>query len=290
MYLKLVVLALMVLGIVITILISAGLYELLVLDIGHPTDLSAVPWTLRVGLFVLSPIIIAVVHCFYAFRLYRLTKNIALLFLVMGLGLSPLPLGFTVAAVELGRATSLISSKQSEHMAISALVLMMVCDAIITTAMVHFLYTHRSGMKSTESMMSTLTNYTIASGFTTFVMTCLVLITYIALPQEQIYSAMSFLLSHLYVNSLLAMLNARRSLRRRNSLTTSVHAGDRENAAMPPFFMPWDSPQNASVYPSTALEFELGSVPSQGEHVLTLDRSPLSPSEDGKRDPSCRKS
>ncbi|EJD44061.1 hypothetical protein AURDEDRAFT_166781 [Auricularia subglabra TFB-10046 SS5] len=290
-YLKVVVLALMILGIVITVLISAGLYELLVLDIGRPTDPSAVPWTLRVGLFVLSPIIIATVHCFYAFRLYRLRKNLILLFLVMGLGLSPLPLGFIVAAVELGRASSLISSKQSEHMTISALVLMMACDAIITTAMVQFLYKHRSGIKSTENMMSTLTNYIIASGFTTFVATCLVLLMYVALPQEQIYSAMSFLLSHLYVNSLLALLNARRSLRRRTSLTTSVAAGDREqNAAMPPFFMPWDSPQSVSVYPSTTMEFELGSVPSQAEHVFSLQRSFPAPSEDGKRDASCQKS
>lgn len=234
MYLKALVAVIMLLGTVVGVLMPAALYYSLMTAVGDTFALTSAHWTNRVLPFIMGPII-SIVQWFYGFRLYRLTKSIPLFAIILLLGLSPLTLGFAGAANDLRRTIG-GNSSLSQAISCASLVIMMVCDAIITIAMVYYLQNHRSGIKSTETMLSTLTNYTLASGLITAVAACLDFITYVAVPQRGVYVAISYLLPHLYTNSFLALLNARRSLRRgRSSHISLIMDPERAETAARPF-------------------------------------------------------
>ncbi|EJD48104.1 hypothetical protein AURDEDRAFT_163072 [Auricularia subglabra TFB-10046 SS5] len=201
MYLKALVAVIMLLGTVVGVLMPTALYYTLMSAVGDSFALTSAHWTNRVLPFIMGPIM-SIVQWFYGFRLYRLTKSIPLLSIILLLGLSPLTLGFAGAVTE---RTTGGNSSLSQAISCASLVIMVVCDAIITIAMVHYLQNHRSGIKSTETMLSSLTNYTLASGLITCVAACLDFITYLAVPQRGVYVAISYLLPHLYTNSLLAL-------------------------------------------------------------------------------------
>ncbi|KZV82159.1 hypothetical protein EXIGLDRAFT_730124 [Exidia glandulosa HHB12029] len=287
-HLKALVIFLLVLGLGFNALVSAGLYHFLVSSIGNPEAMMEVPWTLKAEPF-LSAANVFIVQWFYAFRLFRLTRNYALLIVVMLLGASQLATGYAAAVFQLGLTGTIVSGTAQKNLACASLAVDLVVDAIITAAMVHFLRTHRTGIKSTESLMNTLTNYTLASGFSTFVCSCVILGTYVALPDTQIYSGISFLLPHLYTNSLLALLNARRSLRHRStvgrtseSLEPSRHTDRTPHATMPFFELtsPKDSRgTSSSPFTSTALNF---TSDSDRRHTLRLDEEQSGGGKDRK--------
>lgn len=281
--LKAVVMILMVLQLVQGGLVAAGLYHFLVSSIGNPEALMSIPRTLYAEPFIAASII-ALVQWFYAFRIFRLTKSIPLVCIVVLLASAQLAMGSAAAAADLSQTETIVSSATAKNIACACLVADMVNDAIIAVTIVHFLRTHRTSVKSTESIMSSLTNYTLASGFTTFVGSCLVLSTFLAYPTSQIYSGISFVLPHLYTNSLLALLNARRSLRERSVGITSPDA--EQNGVSRPFFMPWNVRSDAcSAYTSTEMNIELSSSAPRGGHVLNLLPSHSRPnSEETKKD------
>ncbi|KAH9896020.1 hypothetical protein C8Q73DRAFT_789800 [Cubamyces lactineus] len=86
-----------------------------------------------------------------------------------------------------------------------------VADAIITISQCLLLVRMRTGLERTDSIISLMMKYSINTGLLTSVCAILVLITYSAQPTNFIYFAFYFVYSKLYVNSLLATLNARRS-------------------------------------------------------------------------------
>ncbi|OBZ73066.1 hypothetical protein A0H81_07242 [Grifola frondosa] len=87
-----------------------------------------------------------------------------------------------------------------------------VVDGIITVSQCLLLRRFRTGFRSTDSMVHVLMAYSINTGLLTSLCAIACLITYTTLQHEYVYFAFYFVLSKLYVNSLLANLNARGSL------------------------------------------------------------------------------
>ncbi|KAJ8495117.1 hypothetical protein ONZ45_g12994 [Pleurotus djamor] len=81
------------------------------------------------------------------------------------------------------------------------------CDIVISVALVHFLRVGRSGIKRTEKMIDLLIIYAIGIGSLTVIISALNLATWLALPSKLIYVAFHIVLSKLYVNSLLISEN-----------------------------------------------------------------------------------
>ncbi|KAI0323955.1 hypothetical protein GY45DRAFT_1375938 [Cubamyces sp. BRFM 1775] len=87
-----------------------------------------------------------------------------------------------------------------------------VADAIITISQCLLLVRMRTGLERTDSIISLMMKYSINTGLLTSICAILVLVTYeSAQPTNFIYFTFYFVYSKLYVNSLLATLNARRS-------------------------------------------------------------------------------
>ncbi|KAL0945224.1 hypothetical protein HGRIS_000737 [Hohenbuehelia grisea] len=94
------------------------------------------------------------------------------------------------------------------------LVSAMTCDFFISASLVYYLNKNRSGVRSTESLVDKLIVYFIGIGSLTFVFALLNLVTWLAIPDQLIFTTFHSLISKLYVNSLLVTLNSRTSFRR----------------------------------------------------------------------------
>jgi len=94
--------------------------------------------------------------------------------------------------------------------------LSVIVDIIIAVLLSYFLLLKsRNGFKSTNSLIRTLTLYTINTGLLVSIVSVCVLTTYATMPHNFIFFAFFIPLSKLFVNSFLATLNARASLRLR---------------------------------------------------------------------------
>jgi hypothetical protein len=82
-------------------------------------------------------------------------------------------------------------------------------DFVIASSLCYLLTTSRTGFSSTDSLITKLMVYVINTGCLTSVCSMAAIITCAAMPTNLIFVAMEFLLAKLYVNSFLALLNAR---------------------------------------------------------------------------------
>ncbi|KAJ7173629.1 hypothetical protein C8R46DRAFT_118582 [Mycena filopes] len=92
----------------------------------------------------------------------------------------------------------------------------LMCDVLIAGAMVYFLRAGRGNntIRRTSEVVNSIIMYSISVGLFISVATALNLALWLALPENFIFVVFHLLLSKLYVNSLLVMLNSRVKLRR----------------------------------------------------------------------------
>jgi len=87
-----------------------------------------------------------------------------------------------------------------------------VADAIIASALCIVLAKSRTGFRRTDSLVNILLVYTINTGLLTGIVAMLCFILYAVMPDTYIFLAIYLNLSKLYLNALLATLNARSNL------------------------------------------------------------------------------
>ncbi|KAH8113594.1 hypothetical protein DFH11DRAFT_310110 [Phellopilus nigrolimitatus] len=92
-------------------------------------------------------------------------------------------------------------------------VITMVADGAIAGVLVFLLQRSRTGFKGSESIINRLIVFVINTGLTTGISAVMVLVMSLVLPSTLIYMFFYFNITRLYVNSLLAMLNYRKTLR-----------------------------------------------------------------------------
>ncbi|KAI5118152.1 hypothetical protein M0805_000531 [Coniferiporia weirii] len=88
-----------------------------------------------------------------------------------------------------------------------------VTDIAIAAVLAFLLYSLRSGMKQSDSLVRRLIVYTISTGLASSVAGLMALVTALALPNTFIYLIPDIVIAKLYTNSVLALLNSRRGLR-----------------------------------------------------------------------------
>ncbi|CDO75063.1 hypothetical protein BN946_scf184605.g4 [Trametes cinnabarina] len=85
-------------------------------------------------------------------------------------------------------------------------------DCVATGTLTYYLRKSRTGFKRTDSMVDILMVYTVNTGLSTSIISMAALICAITMKDNLIYSAMITVGTKMYSNSLLAVLNSRRSL------------------------------------------------------------------------------
>ncbi|KAG7088545.1 hypothetical protein E1B28_012527 [Marasmius oreades] len=88
-------------------------------------------------------------------------------------------------------------------------------DILIAVSLCYYLSQSRTGFKRTDSLISTLIIYTLTTGLMTSVIDIVIVITFTTMPTNYVWLAFFWIVGRCYVNSVLAALNSRDSLRGR---------------------------------------------------------------------------
>ncbi|KAI0287978.1 hypothetical protein BC826DRAFT_1178134 [Russula brevipes] len=121
---------------------------------------------------------------------------------------------FTFKAVELKRYSRFGSLTWVTSVGMGSASL---ADIIIALSMCWCLWHKRTGFARTDSILMTLMSYSINSGLLTSFLATGMLISFVVRPTYLIYMAFFWMMGKCYVNSFLAMLNNRKSLRERSN-------------------------------------------------------------------------
>ncbi|KAK0229414.1 hypothetical protein EDD85DRAFT_128243 [Armillaria nabsnona] len=177
-----------------------AIYFYLIDSFGNYLALDRVIWSFKLQVLI-NVIIVVGVQSLYAVRLWKLGHHFHR---VIPWFIVPM----TYDAYKLPHVSSLpsISKTVDGTFATSTSV-----DFIISGAM--FYYLHKSTtitkFESTITLILSLMRVVVISGLATSACSLLALMTFVTLPNTLVFFAIGFILPKLYINSLLAMLNAR---------------------------------------------------------------------------------
>ncbi|KAF9471997.1 hypothetical protein BDN70DRAFT_515464 [Pholiota conissans] len=195
---------------------SHGLYFYLVTSFGDYAVLLAPTWAILAQVYVtnLSDLI---VRGFFAIRVSILCGERRLLGIVLPVIITVLSL--TVFSFGCGFASRSFILKtyakmnEASYMLYASFATAVVADTLVAVSLCTLLIQSRTGFRRTDSIVTKLMAFSINTGLLTSIAAIACFVTYAIWPQRFIFMGIYFALSKLYVNSLLASLNARSSLR-----------------------------------------------------------------------------
>ncbi|OJT08982.1 hypothetical protein TRAPUB_116 [Trametes pubescens] len=91
-------------------------------------------------------------------------------------------------------------------------------DVVIAAILCTILQVSKTGFSKSNLLVNRLIVFSVNTGLLTSVCACMSLITILALPDTFVYICFFFLIGRLYSNSLMATLNARKSLREKSTV------------------------------------------------------------------------
>jgi len=242
------------------IFVSHTIYWYTITNFTNEEALLSIPWSIMCSV-VADNISDMVIRSFFCRSIWHLSNNrplaciiSVLVFLTfvdgMGLGIK----GFAIHTFAEFAAIS--------WLLYSGFAIALVCDFLIAGSLCYYLFTSRTGYKGTDSLINILSTYAINTGLVTSIFCALCFITYAAMPDNYIFLAFYFPLSKLYVNALLATLNARGRLREKSaasSFTLSKRTALGSMNTTPPRSTGLDSDQTDSMFMSVHIQTVLTS-------------------------------
>ncbi|KAI0636100.1 hypothetical protein C8Q77DRAFT_1251813 [Trametes polyzona] len=187
-------------------------YFYLVNNYFHPERLLEGVWSIRLIILEMG-ILILVCHSFFARRLFLLGNRnlipVAIIVSPRHTNLAP-----ARAAISFRRflKVSFANFEKYPWLIWSILAIAVAVDVVATSTLTYYLHQSRTGFKRTDSMVDILMVYGINTGLSTSVVTLAALISAIVKPNSLIYTAIMVVGTKMYANSLLAVLNSRRSI------------------------------------------------------------------------------
>lgn len=195
------------------ILCTVAMYWYLVQNFTNEEALRRTTWSMNLQTDC-NGLIGLIVECFFARRVWIMSGNAILTLIIVLLACVHFGLGvvFTIEEfllVENTRFFKLIWVTSAGLGSAAA------ADVIIACALCYYLLKSRTGFSSTDSLIATLIAYSLTTGLITSVLALICVVTFATMPTNYIWLAFFWILGKCYVNSLLAALNSRDSLRER---------------------------------------------------------------------------
>jgi len=217
------------------VLCTISVYSVLVLNFNNPDILLTPTWSMNVQTDF-NGLIGLIVEVFYARRVWIVSRNIYLTAVILVLAVIHFGLGivFTIGSFETSRANfgSLVWVTSVGLGSAAA------ADMLIGISLCYYLSKNRTGVKRTDNLIATLMKYSLSTGFLTGIIACAVVLTFGIMPNNFVYVAFFWLLGKCYVNSVLAALNSRESLREKahHNLNDGsfLHLSGMPSGALPP--------------------------------------------------------
>jgi len=211
-YIRLLVAAVLLSDSVHQALITHTVYTYLVTDFGIYEDLATLVWSLIVEV-LFNGFTALMVQCFLTMRVYRLSnKSIIATAYVLSLVIGE----FVLVVIYVAKAihfTTFTQLTELKPLSMSVNAVAAAGDVLIAIFLCTLLQQSRTGFRKSDTMINKLILFSINTGLLTSICAVFSLISITVWPNTFIYIAFYFCLGRLYCNSLLATLNARKSLR-----------------------------------------------------------------------------
>ncbi|KAE9398601.1 hypothetical protein BT96DRAFT_1020022 [Gymnopus androsaceus JB14] len=224
-FLKLVVGFLWILDTLSTIMVADSLYTYFVLDFGNLAADALIPWSFALENGLLTFVTITA-QLFYANQIWSISRNHAVTGVIVFLGLAGFGIGLYVT-VHLFRFNTLVTLDDSQFLRFTGMVqgFAVTCDLAITGALIFYLYSRKreTTIRTTTGMLDTLMLYAVCRGILTAIAQIMFLALNVGLPDHTYWQPFHQIVGKLYVNSVVASLNVRQSVRGRGSnISTSL--------------------------------------------------------------------
>ncbi|KAI0746744.1 hypothetical protein C8Q80DRAFT_793006 [Daedaleopsis nitida] len=203
------------------VLICHTVYTYAVTHFGSLAALQKPTWSV-VAQIVVTGVSDGIIRAVFCYRIYILSNQHRLLFVVNGLASTLMVannFALTVKCFQISVYSDLDKISWLFYFNLSAAV---VSDALIAASMCWLLATRSSSFMTVNSTVRTLVLYSVNTGVITTLCTFATLVMYAVAPHTFIFMAIFFALSKLLLNSLLASLNARKALREQLSNADAV--------------------------------------------------------------------
>ncbi|KIM82550.1 hypothetical protein PILCRDRAFT_820405 [Piloderma croceum F 1598] len=173
------------------------------------------PWQLGAS-FVIVILIIFAVQSFFCLRVWRVSyRNVVAVTIIGIAATTQLVAGFVSLGYSIhGALPADFFEPGNNFFARLELISCIVCDGMISAALVYYFRKNRVGMARTEPVIQQLIILSVNMGVLLCIVTTVTLILFETGGGSYVLLASHFISSKLYVNSLIATLNSRRHFRR----------------------------------------------------------------------------
>ncbi|KAJ7149968.1 hypothetical protein C8R46DRAFT_1344486 [Mycena filopes] len=210
---KLMVFVLLVLDTLHQVVTTWMTYHFVISTFGDPVALNINHWTTGLEIFC-NALVAFMVESFLVYRVWRLSGQNKIL-TVIGATFALAHLGTNLASPILGLHIPTVTGALEfiKPTATAGLAVGVAEDSIIAGILCYCLWRGRTGFAKTDDMLGRIIAMTIATGMLTSVVGLANLLSIAIAPQTLWVTAFNIQLSKLYVNSMLASLNARNAIR-----------------------------------------------------------------------------
>ncbi|KDR69438.1 hypothetical protein GALMADRAFT_920840 [Galerina marginata CBS 339.88] len=186
-------------------------------QVGNPAGLEGIVWSLRVQT-IFNILIIVVVHGLYVHRIWRLGSHFSriwpgFLFVLLA-GATVIGVFLMIDAFRLKYFTDMHEATWVLYAIFGTTTTM---DFLIAASMCYYLNKSRSGFTRTNYLVLNIMRYVLISGALTSITSLSSIVTFAVMPNNLVFLGVSFFITKLYINSYVAMLNARNSIREESS-------------------------------------------------------------------------
>ncbi|KAG2088746.1 uncharacterized protein F5147DRAFT_43804 [Suillus discolor] len=191
------------------ILIGHCVYYYLVINYANVSALTEIVWSFKLQI-VVEVFIVYGVHLLYVYRIWIISRGRSrILPIIVGLieiSLSGVAIALIWALYQCHVFSDLVKIQWSTFMTLGTITF---ADFIIASSLCYLLATSRTGFSGTDSVITKLMVYIINTGSLTSMCSMAAMITCAVMPRNFIFLAIEILLANVYINSFLALLNAR---------------------------------------------------------------------------------
>jgi len=224
-FLKLTVAALWTLDTLSSIVMSHALYTLYVLNFNNLFADVKMPWSWPLSMAILTTINTSSL-IFYGWQIWSVSRNFVVVGVILSLALVSCVAGLYLS-VYLFRFPTIVSLFGHTTRSMTTIIEStgLVCDITITISLIYYLRSRKAtGVRSTRDMIDSLIMNAMSRGVLTAVCIALLFILDVAYISHFYWIPFFELLGKLYVNSILATLNVRTSVRGKGQLEVSTHS------------------------------------------------------------------
>ncbi|KAJ8693346.1 hypothetical protein PTI98_008350 [Pleurotus ostreatus] len=185
-------------------------YHYLVESFGNFQAQEVIIWSFKLQI-VINVVIIILVQSLYAARVWKLGRHyhvllpwVVIVVVAAGYGVGVL---LALQTYRIDSFPELVNIAWTIYLSFATSTFI---DLVIATSMCFYLQRSRSGFSELNSRIVTLMQYVLASGMATSACSMAALIAYALLPNTLVFLGIEFLLTKLYINSFISMLNTRK--------------------------------------------------------------------------------